>query len=209
MYVINIRNITLLIFTLLTLSLFASQTEYRLLTEHQSVNAQIIKTEKHRYQIRLKQSQFAELRLSQLDADLMITTFNTKGEKLDVFDLTGRGSDELATITADVAGGYMIEIQSFTHSTKAANYNFEVKRISAKAKTAAEKVDQYLARWDSSTSPGLAVAVVKDGGLIYNKGVGLANLEYGIPITSETVFEVASISKQFTAFSILLFSRGR
>ncbi|MDP5150883.1 serine hydrolase domain-containing protein [Rheinheimera baltica] len=71
-------------------------------------------------------------------------------------------------------------------------------------KNAAEKVDQYLARWASTTLPGLAVAVVKDGELVYSKGVGLANLEYGIPITPDTVFEVASISKQFTAFSILL-----
>ena len=70
--------------------------------------------------------------------------------------------------------------------------------------SAAEKVDQYLAGWASITSPGLAVAVVKDGELVYSKGVGLANLEYGIAITPDTVFEVASISKQFTAFSILL-----
>ncbi|MDP5130327.1 MAG: beta-lactamase family protein [Paraglaciecola sp.] len=79
----------------------------------------------------------------------------------------------------------------------------ELQAVTAQ-KNAAEKVDQYLARWASTTLPGLAVAVVKDGELVYSKGVGLANLEYGIPITPDTVFEVASISKQFTAFSILL-----
>lgn len=50
----------------------------------------------------------------------------------------------------------------------------------------------------------MAIAVVKDGKVIYKKGFGLANLEYEIPITPQTVFHIASISKQFTLFSILL-----
>jgi CubicO group peptidase (beta-lactamase class C family) len=35
----------------------------------------------------------------------------------------------------------------------------------------------------------------------------MANLEYGIPITPETIFHMASISKQFTAYSIVLLAR--
>ena len=48
-----------------------------------------------------------------------------------------------------------------------------------------------------------AVSVNKDGQTIYQKGFGMANLEYGIPITTKTKFHVASLSKQFTAFMIL------
>src|SRR5712691_1870994 len=47
-----------------------------------------------------------------------------------------------------------------------------------------------------------AVAIVKNGLVMYQKGYGSANLEYDIPITSSTVFHVASVSKQFTAFAI-------
>ncbi len=65
-------------------------------------------------------------------------------------------------------------------------------------------IDGLLERWDKPDSPGCAAAVVKDGTVIYKKGYGMVNLEYNIPITSSSIFHVASISKQFTAFSVLL-----
>jgi CubicO group peptidase (beta-lactamase class C family) len=67
-----------------------------------------------------------------------------------------------------------------------------------------DKVDELLATYDFNNGPGLSLAVMKDGAVVYKNGLGIANLEYGIPITTSTVFQVASISKQFTAFSILL-----
>jgi CubicO group peptidase (beta-lactamase class C family) len=67
-----------------------------------------------------------------------------------------------------------------------------------------KKVDQLFATWDKPDSPGAAIAVIKDGAVVYKRGYGSANLEYNIPITPQTVFHVASVSKQFTAFSIVL-----
>src|SRR5207302_3200776 len=64
------------------------------------------------------------------------------------------------------------------------------------------KVDKLFAPWDKPDSPGAALMVFKDGVVIYKRGYGLANLEYSIPITPATVFHVASVSKQFTAFAI-------
>ncbi len=74
---------------------------------------------------------------------------------------------------------------------------------------AGRKVDSLFAAYNSNT-PGAAVAIVKDGKVVFLKGYGMANLEYGIPITPQTVFNIASVSKQFTAFAIyLLASEGR
>lgn len=53
-------------------------------------------------------------------------------------------------------------------------------------------------------SPGCAVGIYRDGKISLTKGYGYANLEESVPITSETVFDVGSVSKQFTAASILL-----
>lgn len=62
----------------------------------------------------------------------------------------------------------------------------------------------------NSLTPGAAVAVVKDGKVIFSKGYGMANLDHDIPITPQTVFNIASVSKQFTAFAIyLLESEGK
>ncbi len=73
-----------------------------------------------------------------------------------------------------------------------------------------KKVDQLFATWDKPESPGAAIAVIKDGAVIYKRGYGSANLEYNVPITPQTVFHVASVSKQFTAFAIaLLANQGK
>jgi CubicO group peptidase (beta-lactamase class C family) len=50
--------------------------------------------------------------------------------------------------------------------------------------------------------PGVAVLIVRDGKIAFEKGYGLANLEYDIPVTPATVFDIASVSKQFTGYAI-------
>jgi len=64
------------------------------------------------------------------------------------------------------------------------------------------KVNQLFAEWNKPDSPGAAVAVTRDGEVIYKQGYGAANLEYDIPITPITIFDIASVSKQFAAFAI-------
>ena len=64
------------------------------------------------------------------------------------------------------------------------------------------KVDQLFAEWDKPDSAGAALAVTRDGKIIYTQGYGTANLEYDIPITPTTIFDIASVSKQFAAFAI-------
>src|ERR1700722_8129987 len=69
------------------------------------------------------------------------------------------------------------------------------------------RVDRVFAQWDRSSSPGCALAVVHQGALVYSKGYGAANLELGVPITPQTVFDIGSVSKQFTAMSIVLLAQ--
>ncbi len=67
-----------------------------------------------------------------------------------------------------------------------------------------DQIDALFAAWNTPTSPGVALAVLQDGEVVYKRGYGMANLAYDIPITSATVFDIASISKQFTAFAIAM-----
>ena len=71
-----------------------------------------------------------------------------------------------------------------------------------------EKVDKLFAQWDKPDSPGCSIGVIKDGKLVYKRGYGSANLDYSVPLTSDSVFYIASTSKQFTAASILLLVRS-
>ncbi len=66
------------------------------------------------------------------------------------------------------------------------------------------EVDSLIAAQVPEDGPGCAVAIVRDGTIYYTTEQGLANLEYEIPVARETPFHVASVSKQFTAFAILL-----
>jgi len=67
-----------------------------------------------------------------------------------------------------------------------------------------KQIDELFTAWSNLQTPGAAVAVVKDENIIFKKGYGCAQLEYGIPITPSTIFHIASVSKQFTTFSALL-----
>ena len=52
--------------------------------------------------------------------------------------------------------------------------------------------------------PGASVIIMKDGEILHQAGYGLANVEWGIPITPDTVFRVGSVTKQFTGAAIML-----
>jgi CubicO group peptidase (beta-lactamase class C family) len=73
--------------------------------------------------------------------------------------------------------------------------------------TVAQRIDEILQPWNKPGAPGAAVAVIQDGKLAFQKGYGVANLEYNVAIAPDTIFHVASVSKQFTAMSLVLLER--
>ena len=66
------------------------------------------------------------------------------------------------------------------------------------------EVDKVIAAMIKPESGGVTVAVGKEGEILFNKGYGLANVEYNVPNSPKTIFHVASLSKQFTAFAIAM-----
>jgi CubicO group peptidase (beta-lactamase class C family) len=73
--------------------------------------------------------------------------------------------------------------------------------------TLAAAVDAIFSDYAVPGSPGCALAIAQDGKTIYTKGYGFANLEQNLPITPDSVFDIGSTSKQFTAASILLLEK--
>ncbi|WP_190246210.1 serine hydrolase [Gelidibacter gilvus] len=66
------------------------------------------------------------------------------------------------------------------------------------------EVDDYLKSEYPVNGPGVSFLVSKDGQPIYQKAFGMANLELNVPMTPNNVFEIGSMTKQFTAVSILI-----
>ena len=64
------------------------------------------------------------------------------------------------------------------------------------------KIDSLFAIYNEKPSPGIAVGIMLNDKVLISKGYGLANLEHNIPISGTTVFDIGSVSKQFTAYAI-------
>jgi CubicO group peptidase (beta-lactamase class C family) len=73
-----------------------------------------------------------------------------------------------------------------------------------------DRIDTLLAREFPADEPGAAVLVLRDGKVVLEKGYGLAHLDPNKPITRATNFDLASMSKQFTALAVMLLAdRGK
>lgn len=89
----------------------------------------------------------------------------------------------------------------FLLSTASAGYAATSDEKSAAA------VDEVFSDLTKPGSPGCALGVYREGKIIYAKGYGLANVEENVAITVQSVFDIGSTSKQFTAASILLLEK--
>ena len=67
-----------------------------------------------------------------------------------------------------------------------------------------DSVDVIFAQIDADTDPGCNVGVIARSELIHRSGYGLANLELDVPLDGTQVHRIGSVSKQFTAFAVLL-----
>lgn len=66
------------------------------------------------------------------------------------------------------------------------------------------QINALFAEWEKPGSPGGVLGIVHQGELIYKRGYGLANLEHDIANRPTTAFDIASVSKQFTSFCVLV-----
>ena len=65
-------------------------------------------------------------------------------------------------------------------------------------------IDAIFADYNTTTSPGCSLGVIRHGEMIYKRGYGMANLEYGIALSPRSVFRTGSVGKQFTAMAIAI-----
>ncbi|MFX0138111.1 MAG: serine hydrolase domain-containing protein [Candidatus Hodarchaeota archaeon] len=83
-------------------------------------------------------------------------------------------------------------------------FSFLVSAQTNHASRFSKQVDHFLKERITESAPGAAVIITEKGNPIFKECYGLANVEHDISITFKTVFNLASVSKQFTAFAILL-----
>ncbi len=166
--------------------------------------------EAHHYAIALDSGWFAFIAVEQRGIDVIVRVRGPDGAPVaEVDSPNGTQGIEPVLLFTELSGDYRIEVSPLNADAEPGRYTIGIERVEPVAATPAGRVDQLFAVWDRSGSPGVSIGIMQDGQITFAKGYGEAQLEYGIPITSETVFHVASVSKQFTAFgAILLADRG-
>lgn len=79
-----------------------------------------------------------------------------------------------------------------------------------RAQSITKRIDAVVANWKLKHGPGMAALLVRDGKVEYRKAFGLADMDARTPITPDTQFLLASITKQFAAMAIMILAeRGK
>ena len=95
-------------------------------------------------------------------------------------------------------------INKLNFKVLAITFFFLVSGFSIEAQNLENKLDRIIQEEYQPESPGAAALVAKDGKVIYRKAFGTANMELGVTMKPEMVFEIGSMTKQFTAVAILM-----
>lgn len=182
-----------------------AQTDYRELAYRQSVDRALAAGESHGYRVTVDSARFVFVSVEQQGIDVRVAVIGPRGDTVAAVDSpNGAYGLEPVTLVSRDAGDFRIVVRPLDDAAKGGRYTITFERLEPAATTPAGQVSQFFAAWDRPGSPGAAVAVVRDGEIVLSQGHGLANLEYDIPITPGTIFHVASLSKQFTAFAVTM-----
>lgn len=166
--------------------------------------------ETRKFPLSLEADHVLHLVVEQGGVDVVVQLFDPRGRLLDEAATPGvtQGPQHLVHITDD-AGTYRLEVHSLADSGETGRVEVRIERLIPVPENVFDRVDLLFAPWDRPDSPGASLAVSRDGELVYARGYGSAHLEHDVPITPDTVFHVASVSKQFAAFAAaLLAERG-
>ncbi|MEZ4699174.1 MAG: serine hydrolase [Rhodothermales bacterium] len=157
----------------------------------------------HRYLVDLKDGQFVSGAVDQQTVDVVVAVYDPSDVLIGTFDESAWGPEDVVFETSR-AGDYRIEVSGFKQAT--GRYVVRYPQVGPIAATPEEQVDRLMASYGEET-PGGVVAVVEGGRLRFAKGYGMADLEFGAPNTPATPFHMASVSKQFTGFAIVLLAQ--
>jgi len=159
------------------------------------------KSEADTFRVELTGNAFISGYANQLTADVEIHILNPAKKETNSYDDSGRGHDNFFFM-ANEAGTWYIVIKPY--EANEGKYELHLTGAETLGADPTKRADQIAKAMIPAGGPGASVAVTQNDRVIYSKGFGLANLEYNIPNTPQTIFHVASVSKQFTGFAIAL-----
>ena len=170
-----------------------------------AIERELASGDAHVYTLDLDAGAFVLGAADQHTVDVVVTLRGPDGERIESFDAPARGPEPFR-FTTEVPGVHTLTVTPFRGAE--GRYTMRLTLAEPVATTPEGVLDQRFAAYGERT-PGAAVAVVQDGEVVLARGYGMADLAHDAPITPETRFNIASVSKELTAFAIaLLADRG-
>jgi len=196
----------LVVFSLLTTYAFG---QHKFLVLHKSLTSEISPQKPDSFYLRMKKGQFASLRVTEKNVRVFVEVFNPSDSLIMIVDENQMGNKEVVSFFSIASGDYKIKVLWGFIKPLSGKFSIILDKLEASGKTPSQKAAQLFDGWYEKGAPGAAVLVTKDGKVVFKSTKGLANLEDSIPLRSNSVFEIASCSKQFTGLATaMLIDKG-
>ena len=155
------------------------------------------------YKIQLDSNAFVLGNVNQKTVDVVVKLFNETGEEIASFDNPARGLEHFS-FSINKTGTYRLDVEPFEEES--GDYSIIIDKVEPIAMDSDKRVDQLLSFY-SNNEPGAVIGIIADGEMIFSKAYGKANITHNIDFKLNTPTNIGSVSKQFTAFAILLLEK--
>lgn len=160
--------------------------------------------------VNMQKGQFASIHITEKNVRIHALVFDPQDSLIQIIDENQMGNKEVVSIFSKKTGDYKIKVGWNFDKPYSGKYTITLDKLETAGKTPNQKAQQLIDGWYEYNAPGAAIAVVKNGKIVFKATKGLANMEENIPIQSNSIFELASCSKQFTGLAVaMLIDQGK
>ncbi len=187
-----------------------SFSQLRFLTLGKTIHSSVSPDKSDTFYIKMLKGQFASMSITEKEVRIHALVFDPQDSLIAIVDENQMGDKEVVSIFSKKTGNYKIIVNWNFSTPISGNFSIVLDKLEEEGKTAALKAQQLIDGWYNQNAPGVAMAVLKNGKVIFKNTKGLANVEENIPLKTNSIFEIASCSKQFTGLAIaMLIDRGK
>ena len=152
------------------------------------------------YEIQLDSNAFVLGSVNQKTVDVIVKLVDDANKEVASFDGPARGL-EFFSFNIKKTGTYRLEVEPFEEQS--GDYSIIIDKVEPIATDPSNRVDQLLSFY-SNDQPGAVIGVIENGEMVFSKAYGKANITHNLDFKLNTPTNIGSVSKQFTAFAILL-----
>lgn len=182
-------------------SSLSSDSDVKLNTQ---INSELKKHKPDTFKLNLQSNSFLYGYADQISLDVMVEVYDPAKKQIAFFDGPARGP-EYFQFKTNKQGEYKLVVAPFKENEGKYSLLLTIAEpLATEPEKQIEQVVNAILHLDGKVGPGVSVGVVQNGKMLFSKGFGFADIESEEKVTPQTIFHVASVSKQFTAFSIAL-----